>query len=95
MPTTHEDFFNMKRSTTRNFIERCFGLLKLRWAILRSPCFYPIKTQCKVILACCLLYNLIKKEMYVDPLEQELDVQAHQVVGELITIIEPSNQWSS
>ncbi|RVX10853.1 hypothetical protein CK203_018178 [Vitis vinifera] len=80
MPTTHEEFFNMKHSATRNIIERCFGLLKLRWAILRSPCFYPIKTQYKIILACCLIHNLIKREMPMDPLEQELDVQDHQVV---------------
>ena len=95
MPTTHEEFFNMKHFAARNVIERCFGLLKLRWAILRSPCFYPIKTQCKIILACCLIHNLIKREMPVDPLEQELDVQDHQVVGEPITIIEPSDQWSA
>ncbi|KAL6348990.1 hypothetical protein AAG906_033646 [Vitis piasezkii] len=62
MPTTHEEFFNMKHSAARNVIERCFGLLKLRWAILRSPCFYPIKTQCKIILACCLIHNLIKRD---------------------------------
>ncbi|KAL6311048.1 hypothetical protein AAG906_011933 [Vitis piasezkii] len=80
MPTTHEEFFNMKHSIARNVIERSFGLLKLRWAILRSPCFYPIKTQCKIILVCCLLHNLIKREIPVDPLEQELDVQDHQVV---------------
>ncbi|KAL6311809.1 hypothetical protein AAG906_018601 [Vitis piasezkii] len=61
MPTTHEEFFNMKHSAARNVIERCFGLLKLHWAVLRSPCFYPIKTQCKIILACCLIHNLIKE----------------------------------
>ena len=41
-PRTPEEFFNMKHSSARNVIERCFGLLKLRWAILRSPSFYPI-----------------------------------------------------
>ena len=33
--------------------------------------------------------------MFVDPLEQELDVQDHQVVGEPIAIIEPLDQWSA
>jgi hypothetical protein len=42
-PTTAEEFFNMKHSSARNIIERCLGLLKLRWTILRSPSFYPIK----------------------------------------------------
>ena len=40
---THEEYFNMKHASARNVIERCFGLLKMCWAILRSPCFYPIK----------------------------------------------------
>ena len=29
------------------------------------------------------------------PLEQELDMHDHQVVGEQITIIEPLDQWSA
>ncbi|TQD80243.1 hypothetical protein C1H46_034196 [Malus baccata] len=39
----HEEYFNMKDSQVRNVIERCFGFLKRRWAILRSPSYYPIK----------------------------------------------------
>ena len=31
----------------------------------------------------------------MDPLEQELDMQDHQVAGEPITIIEPLDQWSA
>ena len=91
MPTTHEEFFNIKHFVPRNVIERCFGVLKLRWAILKSACFYLVKIQCKLILACCLLHNLIKREMSMDLLEQEFDVQDHQVVGEPIAIIEPSD----
>ncbi|PPD85537.1 hypothetical protein GOBAR_DD17528 [Gossypium barbadense] len=41
-PSSPQDFFNMKHASTRNIIKRCFGLLKLRWGILRSPSFYPI-----------------------------------------------------
>ncbi|PPD95309.1 hypothetical protein GOBAR_DD07645 [Gossypium barbadense] len=41
-PSSPQEFFNMKHASTRNVIERCFGLLKLRWGILRSPSFYPI-----------------------------------------------------
>ena len=87
MPKTHEEFFNIKHFVARDVIERCFGVLKLCWAILRSVCFYPVNIQCKLILACCPLHNLLKREMSIDPLEQEFDVQDHQVVGEPITII--------
>ena len=65
----------MKHASARNIIERCFGLLKIRQAILRSPSFYPIKTQCRIITTCCLLHNLTRKEMSYNPIEAELDRQ--------------------
>ncbi|PPD94131.1 hypothetical protein GOBAR_DD08836 [Gossypium barbadense] len=40
-PSSPQEFFNMKHASARNVIERCFGLLKHRWGILRSPSFYP------------------------------------------------------
>ena len=102
-PTTHEEYFNMKHSRARNIIERCFGLLKKRWAILRSPSFYPIKTQCRIISACCLLHNLIRREMPVDPLEEPMNetnggdsAEAQEMGGppNIISSIESSNQWT-
>ncbi|MFQ6649381.1 hypothetical protein Gotur_023432, partial [Gossypium turneri] len=39
-PSTLEEFFNMKHASVCNVIEKCFGLLKLRWGILRSPLLY-------------------------------------------------------
>ncbi|XP_027351313.1 uncharacterized protein LOC113862425 [Abrus precatorius] len=59
VPRKYKEYFNKKHSSARNVIERCFELLKKRWAILRSPSFYPIKTQNHIILACCLLQNFI------------------------------------
>ncbi|XP_061351124.1 protein ALP1-like [Gastrolobium bilobum] len=70
-PRTPQEFFNMKHSSARNVIERCFGMLKGRWAIVRSKSFYPVKTQCRIIIACCLLHNHIRREMAVDPLDDE------------------------
>nr|GEV48149.1 hypothetical protein [Tanacetum cinerariifolium] len=66
-----EEYFNMKHSSARNVIERCFEVLKKRWAILKSPSFYPIRMQNKIILACCLLHNFIRKELTYDPFENE------------------------
>ncbi|KAA0036745.1 retrotransposon protein [Cucumis melo var. makuwa] len=34
-----------------------------RSAILHGKSYYPLKVQCRTILACCLLHNLIKREM--------------------------------
>ncbi|KAG8485667.1 hypothetical protein CXB51_018850 [Gossypium anomalum] len=71
-PSTPEEFFNMKHASARNVIERCFGLLKLRWGILRSPSFYPIRVHNRIIIACCLLHNFIRTYMSLDPIENEL-----------------------
>ncbi|KAL0551155.1 hypothetical protein IC582_010237 [Cucumis melo] len=62
-PSNSKEFFNMKHSSARNVIERAFGILKGRWAILRENSYYPVEVQCRTILACCLLYNLINREM--------------------------------
>ncbi|KAK2645615.1 hypothetical protein Ddye_020810 [Dipteronia dyeriana] len=66
-PRNHEEYFNMKHSQARNNIERCFGLLKKCRAILRSPSFYPIRFQGRMIIACALLHNFIRIYMDVDP----------------------------
>nr|XP_011463536.1 PREDICTED: putative nuclease HARBI1 [Fragaria vesca subsp. vesca] len=94
-PTTSAKFFNMKHFAARNVIERCFGLLKLRWAILRSPAFYPIKTQCKIILACCLLHNHVRNEMPIDLLEALLVQNVEEIEADPITVVEASPQWSN
>ncbi|GAA0159482.1 hypothetical protein LIER_16245 [Lithospermum erythrorhizon] len=56
-PNTSEEFFNMKHSSARNVIERCFGILKARWGILRSTINYLITMQSRIIMACCLLQS--------------------------------------
>ncbi|KAK9075689.1 hypothetical protein SSX86_004017 [Deinandra increscens subsp. villosa] len=102
-PEKPEEYFNMKHSAARNVIERCFGVLKKRWAILRSPSFYPIRTQNKIILACCLMHNLIRREMACDPLDDyelidinndadDEDLGSHV---ENITTIGTSNEWTN
>lgn len=100
-PINEREFFNMKHASARNVIERCFGLLKIRWAILRSQSFYPIKTQCRIITACCLLHNLIRREMSVDPMECILEQQEREQVTQastsqtIIGSIEHSDQWTT
>ncbi|XP_057486826.1 protein ALP1-like [Actinidia eriantha] len=100
MPTSKEEYFNMKHSAARNVIERCFGVLKMRFAILRSPSYYPIRTQCRIVTACCLLHNLIKREMPNDPVEFEYtrweqeNLHNIEVDDDRVTTIEASNEWT-
>ncbi|XP_038713439.1 uncharacterized protein LOC120007310 [Tripterygium wilfordii] len=100
-PVTKEELFNMKHSAARNIIERCIGLLKMRWKILHNTCFYGIGTHADIISACCLLHNLIRREMRFDPIEAQLDTEFGQTFlndyehGEHIGIVEPSNEWTT
>ncbi|XP_058783278.1 uncharacterized protein LOC131657951 [Vicia villosa] len=86
------------RYRTRKGRLRCFGLLKKQWAILRSPSFYPIRTQCRKILACCLLHNFIRVNMTMDPEEFSPFAEDEVPLGEetinVVETIEPSNQWT-
>ncbi|XP_057415350.1 protein ALP1-like [Lotus japonicus] len=100
VPTNPRELFNKRHDQARNVIERTFGLLKMRWAILRSPSYYPVKTHNRIIIPCCLLHNFIMREMSIDPLETELenmpiieevDEQAH----DNIETIEPSAAWTA
>ena len=96
-PTTLEELFNMKHSSAHNVIERCFGLLKERQGILRSPTFSNIKTQMHIIFVCCMLHNFIRREMPFGEIEIEIideltpDIDFDSAV---IDIIEPSNEWN-
>ncbi|KAL0449386.1 UNVERIFIED_CONTAM: hypothetical protein Slati_1495000 [Sesamum latifolium] len=97
-PQNHQEFFNMKHASARNVIERTFGLLKARWAILRSPSFYDIDDQNRIIIACCLLHNFIHQEMSVDPLESMLNETLSQVDAEnteYICTVETKSVWNS
>jgi hypothetical protein len=51
--------------------------------ILRSASYFPVKTQCRIIMACALLHNLILQKMSRDPMEIE-----EQSVEDLMKITE-------
>ena len=87
----------MKHASAQNVIERCFGILKMRWTILRSPSFYPIKIQNRIIMACCLIHNLIRREMSVDPDETAYDLSSNNeniVEEDVIASVASSSQWT-
>ncbi|KAF7829799.1 protein ALP1-like [Senna tora] len=99
-PTTPRECFNMRHSAARNVIERCFGMLKNRWAIMRSPSFYPVKTHNMIVIACCLLHNLIRRENVGDPLNDEAEnldpepAEEHAEVDGPISTVETSESWT-
>uniref|UniRef100_A0A803KYT8 DDE Tnp4 domain-containing protein n=1 Tax=Chenopodium quinoa TaxID=63459 RepID=A0A803KYT8_CHEQI len=101
-PESAEEFYNMKHARARNVIERCFGLLKGRWSILRSPSFFPIRTHGRIVMACCLLHNLIRKFMPTDDIkEDELSESDDDSKSdsdderEFITSVATSDHWTN
>ncbi|XP_028788894.1 protein ALP1-like [Neltuma alba] len=95
-PRNAREYFNMRHSSARNVIERCFGILKSRWAILRSLSFYPIRTYNRIIIACYLLHNLIRQEG--DPLEdevEELEVDVDRMDNPPIQNLDTSDEWAT
>ena len=88
----------MKHTVTHDVIEMCFGLLKMRCGILRSPSFYPIRVHNRIIVACCLLHNFIRREMSVYPIEDKVGEYLHfnpLVHNDPIVGIEPSDHWTN
>ncbi|CAN1837263.1 Protein ALP1-like, partial [Linum perenne] len=50
-PSTPEEYYNMKHSSSRNVIERAFGLLKMRWAILRDTTWFSPDVVARMVHA--------------------------------------------
>ncbi|XP_057773675.1 protein ALP1-like [Salvia miltiorrhiza] len=101
-PQNKEELFNLRHSKARNVIERAFGIMKMRWGILRSTTFYPIKTQNRLIMATFLINNFIRTEMPIDPLEAQFDAMANTnatnfelEADDFIDTIENSPQWNA
>ncbi|XP_073119890.1 uncharacterized protein [Henckelia pumila] len=95
-PQNYKEYFNSKHCRARNVIERAFGLLKRRWAVLRSPTFYSLQVQNRMILACMLLHNFIRSEMPEDPLEEvdeASNCNTENIEEDFIDNIESSPSW--
>ena len=69
---TPQELFNHRHSSLRNAIELTFGILKQRFPILRHATSYQIRTQTKIVLACCILHNFITIE---DGITFEVDIE--------------------
>ncbi|KAL4327951.1 hypothetical protein AHAS_Ahas13G0151400 [Arachis hypogaea] len=98
-PRNYQEYFNRVHSSARNIIERCFGLLKKRWSILRSPSFYPLKTQSQIIISCCLLQNFIQKSMKMELEEEGSILDEFMPFGDeeqdgMIDVVENTNKWT-
>ncbi|XP_072077822.1 uncharacterized protein [Arachis hypogaea] len=65
-PENEKELFNLRHASSRNVIERSFGVLKKIFAIITSGTepHYNFETMTEIVLACCILQNFL---MGVDP----------------------------
>ncbi|KAI3458942.1 hypothetical protein Pfo_015605 [Paulownia fortunei] len=61
-----KELFNHSHSSLRNIIERCFGVLKSRWPILKKMAKFPFETQRLIVVASMTLHNYIRQEAIAD-----------------------------
>jgi hypothetical protein len=74
LPTNAMENFNYRHSQLRSAIERSFGIVKHRFAILKGQMPYPFDTQVKIVIACFLLHNFIRmtdRDDVPEDIEQE------------------------
>lgn len=79
-PLNYKELFNLRHAKLRNAIERAFGVLKKRFAIISNATepTYGIKAQKMIIYACIILHNFL---MHTDPDEdliREVDTDLEQ-----------------
>ncbi|KAH9681176.1 DDE Tnp4 domain-containing protein [Citrus sinensis] len=96
VPTSYYYLVDVRYSNAEGFLAPYRGTRYHLSEWRDGPSFYQIKTQCYIITACCLLHNLIRREMSVDPLEHELlEIDNNEVQdANNITTLEASDQWT-
>ncbi|XP_062080617.1 uncharacterized protein LOC133785388 [Humulus lupulus] len=79
-PIGKKELFNYRHSSLRNIIERCFGVLKARFPILKQMPSYDLRIRKYIVIACCGIHNFIRinaeADVYFDGGEGNSEVQA-------------------
>ena len=60
-PRTYKELFKNRISSLRNIIERCFGVLKSHFRILKMMSSFNPSRQPLIVVACCIIHNFIHK----------------------------------
>ena len=62
------ELFNYRHSSLRNVIERCFGVLKARFPILKMMPNYPVRRQRQIPTVYYTIHNFIRIQHGTDKL---------------------------
>ncbi|XP_026384311.1 uncharacterized protein LOC113279880 [Papaver somniferum] len=74
-PKYAKELFNLRHASLRNAIELAIGILKRRFTILQLQPQYPFESQVKIVLACCILHNHIRRECINDLIFDDENLQ--------------------
>lgn len=58
-PETHQEIFNLRHSGLRSAVERIFGIVKRKWAILDAPLEIGFQSQIHIVHAIAAIHNFI------------------------------------
>ncbi|KAI3857227.1 hypothetical protein MKX03_015800, partial [Papaver bracteatum] len=81
-PRSAREKFNHAHSSLRNIIERCFGVLKARFPILKMMPSYSLRKQRNIVIAACAIHNFIRRHAMEDDLFTEYGVDDMTIPGE-------------
>ncbi|KAI3922740.1 hypothetical protein MKW98_006871 [Papaver atlanticum] len=82
VPSSARENFNHAHSSLRNVIERCFGVLKARFPILKMMPSYSLRKQRNIGIASCVIHNFIRKHAITDDLFIEYGIDDMIIEGE-------------
>ena len=80
--TEGEEIFNYRLSRARRIVENVFGILGNRFRVLQSSISGACVDTNQVVLACCVLHNLLRRECPRGYLSHQ-DVDTEDVNGDL------------
>jgi hypothetical protein len=88
-PDKKRAYFSSRQEAVRKDVERCFGVLQARFAIIKNPSrHWNVDFISNIMFTCCILYNMI--------LEDEQDVEGlEDIIAELQQDAEPLNRGLS
>ena len=83
------ELYNRRHSQARNVIERTFGVLKNRFAILKTATQYAYKDQVSIVVACCVMHDYIRKNNGCDGYDEDVSMD-NEVVANLSGLEAPN-----
>ena len=79
-PRTAAELYNRRHASARSIVERTFGVVKARFRILTAMRPYRFEKQCKIVQACFVLHNFIRR--HGGGLDEDFEPQGAEEEGD-------------